>query len=72
MIIIYFLPDGVTGLIENGWAALGRPLELQRGLTGPLIDAWAWLSRPIVLPRGLAGAIEDRWAKIVPRVPEKR
>ena len=72
MVIIYFLPDGVTGLIEDGWAALGRPLELKRGLTGPLLDAWAWLSRPIVLPRGIAGAIEDRWAKIVPRVPEKR
>jgi len=62
----------VTGLIEDGWAALSRPLELPRGLTGPLLDAWAWLSRPIILPRGIAGAIEDRWTKIMPRVPEKR
>ena len=72
MIIVYFLPRGVTGLLEDGWAALGRPLELQRGLTGPLLDAWAFLSRPIVLPRGVAGAIEERWSKILPRPSEKR
>jgi branched-chain amino acid transport system permease protein len=72
MVIVYFLPRGVTGLIEDGWIALGRPLELQRGLTGPLRDVWNWLSRPIVLPRGIAGAIEDRWTKIVLRVTEKR
>ncbi len=72
MVIVYFLPRGVTGLLEDGWAALGRPLELQRGLTGPLLDAWAWLSRPIVLPRGIASAIEERWSKILPRPSEKR
>lgn len=72
MVIVYFLPRGVTGLIEDGWAALSRPLEWPRGLTGPLLDAWAWLSRPIILPRGIAGAIEDRWTKIMPRAPEKR
>lgn len=72
MVIVYFLPRGLTGLIEEGWAALGKPLDLPRGLTGPLLDAWGWLSRPILLPRGLAGAIEDRWAKIMPRLPEKR
>ena len=72
MVIVYFLPRGVTGLLEDGWAALGRPLELPRGLTGPLVDAWAWLSRPMVLPRGIAGAIEDIWVKIAPRAKEKR
>jgi branched-chain amino acid transport system permease protein len=72
MTIVYFLPRGVTGLLEDGWAALGRPLELERGLTGPLLDAWAWLSRPIVLPGGIAGAIEERWSKILPRPSEKR
>jgi branched-chain amino acid transport system permease protein len=72
MIIIYFLPRGVTGLLEDGWTALGRPLELPRGLIGPLLDAWAWLSRPIMLPRGIAGAIEDGWGKIMPRANEKR
>jgi branched-chain amino acid transport system permease protein len=72
MVIVYFLPRGLTGLIEDGWTALGEPLELPRGLTGPLLDAWAWLSRPISLPRGIAGAIEDRWLKIMPRPTEKR
>jgi len=72
IVIVYFLPRGVTGLIEDSWTALSRPLELPRGLTGPLLDAWGRLSRPIVLPRGIAGAIEERWAKIMPRVPEKR
>jgi branched-chain amino acid transport system permease protein len=72
MVIVYFLPDGVTGLIEATWKLLGRPLELPRGFTGPLVDAWAWLSRPISLPRGIAGAIEDGLANIIPRVRGKR
>ena len=72
MVIVYFLPRGVTGLLEEGWTALGRPLELQRGMTGPLVDAWAWLSRPIVLPRGIAGAIEEVWVKIAPQTKGKR
>jgi branched-chain amino acid transport system permease protein len=72
MVIVYFLPDGVTGLLEEFWKALGRPLDLPRGLTGPLLDAWAWLSRPISLPRGIAGAIEERWSKIMPPAKEKR
>jgi branched-chain amino acid transport system permease protein len=72
MTIVYFLPEGITGLLEDAWEALGRPLELKRGLTGPLLDAWAWLSRPISLPRGIAGVIEDRWQKILPRPTERR
>jgi len=72
MVIVYFLPRGLTGLLEDGWEALRRPLDLPRGLTGPILDAWAWLSRPILLPRGIAGAIEERWEKIMPRVPERR
>ena len=72
MVIVYFLPRGVTGLLEDGWAALGRPIELRRGLTGPLVDAWEWLSRPIVLPRGVAGAIEDLWSKLMPGAADKR
>ncbi len=72
MVIVYFLPRGLTGLLEDGWEALRRPLDLPRGLTGPLFDAWAWLSRPILLPRGIAGAIEERWEKIMPRVPDRR
>lgn len=72
MVIVYFLPRGLTGLLEDAWEALGRPLALPRGLTGPLLDAWAWLSRPVFLPRGIAGIIEDRWLKIMPRPDEKR
>jgi len=72
MVIVYFLPRGVTGLLEDGWTALGRPLELQRGMTGPLVDAWAWLSRPNILPRGIAGAIEEVWVKIAPQTKGKR
>jgi branched-chain amino acid transport system permease protein len=72
MIIIYFVPRGITGLLEDGWAALGRPLELRRGLLGPLLDALARLSRPIVLPRGIAGAVEDLLAKLTPRAMQKR
>jgi branched-chain amino acid transport system permease protein len=72
MVIVYFLPEGITGLIEDGWAALGRPLDLPRGLTGPLVDGWAWLSRPLFLPRGVAGAIEDLWVKIAPPAKEER
>ena len=72
MVIVYFLPRGATGLLEDAWAALGRPLDMPRGLIGPVLEAWSWLSRPILLPRGIAGVIEDRWAKIMPRPSEKR
>jgi branched-chain amino acid transport system permease protein len=69
MVIVYFLPRGVTGLVEDAWQALRRPLSLPRGLTGPLVDAWTWLSRPMALPRGIAGAIEDAWARVLGRKP---
>jgi branched-chain amino acid transport system permease protein len=72
MVIVYFLPRGVTGLVEDGWRALHRPITLPRGVTGPLVDAasalWRWLSRPVALPRGIAGAIEDAWARLM-RLP---
>ncbi len=69
MVIVYFLPRGVTGLVEDGWEALRRPITLRRGLTGPLVDAWAFLSRPMSLPRGIAGLIEDAWERLVRRLP---
>jgi branched-chain amino acid transport system permease protein len=72
MVIVYFLPRGVTGLLEDVWEAMREPLDWPRGITGPFRDIWAWLSRPIYLPRGITGAIEERWEKIMPRVPEKR
>jgi branched-chain amino acid transport system permease protein len=58
MVIVYFLPRGVTGLVEDAWEALRRP-----------IDVWAWLSQPMSLPRGIAGFIEDLWARIIRRQP---
>ena len=72
MVIVYFLPRGVTGLVEDAWALLRRPIAMPRGVTGPFIDAWAWLSRPVLLPRGIAGAVEDTWARLTRRQPERR
>ncbi|MGZ5843617.1 MAG: branched-chain amino acid ABC transporter permease [Xanthobacteraceae bacterium] len=69
MIIVYFLPRGITGLVEDGWRVLRRPISLPRGVTGPLIDVSGSLSRPISLPRGIAGFIEDTWARLVRRQP---
>ncbi len=69
MIIVYFLPRGITGLVEDGWRVLRRPISLPRGVTGPLIDVWGSLSRPISLPRGIAGFVEDTWARLVRRQP---
>ena len=69
MIIVYFLPRGITGLVEDAWRVLRRPISLPRGVTGPLIDVWGSLSRPISLPRGIAGFIEDTWARLVRRQP---
>ena len=34
MIIVYFLPRGITGLVEDGWRVLRRPISLPRGVTG--------------------------------------
>ena len=69
MIIVYFLPRGITGLVEDGWRVLRRPISLPRGVTGPLIDVWGSLSRPISLPRGIARLVEDTWARLVRRQP---
>ena len=69
MIIVYFLPRGITGLVEDGWRVLRRPISLPRGVTGPLIDVWGSLSRPLSLPRGIAGFVEDTWARLVRRQP---
>jgi branched-chain amino acid transport system permease protein len=69
MVIVYFLPRGVTGLAEDGWEALRRPILMSRGVTGPVIDVWAFLSQPISLPRGIAGLIEDGWARLTRRQP---
>jgi branched-chain amino acid transport system permease protein len=69
MVIVYFLPRGVTGLVEDAWEALRRPIALPRGVTGPIIDVWSFLSQPIALPRGIVGCIEDGWARLTRRQP---
>jgi branched-chain amino acid transport system permease protein len=69
MVIVYFLPRGVTGLLEDTWERLRRPVSLPRGITGPVIDAWSYLSQPMSLPRGFAGLIEDTWARVTRRLP---
>jgi branched-chain amino acid transport system permease protein len=42
--IVYFVPRGATGLLEDGWEALRLPmsfnLSLPRGLAGPIEDWW--------------------------------
>jgi branched-chain amino acid transport system permease protein len=68
MVIVYFLPRGVTGLLEDAWERLHRPVSLPRGVTGPVIDVWTFLSQPISLPRGIAGLIENSWARITGRL----
>jgi branched-chain amino acid transport system permease protein len=47
MIVIYFVPRGVTGLLEDGWKKLrewlSRPIVLPRGIAGAFEDLWARL-----------------------------
>jgi branched-chain amino acid transport system permease protein len=69
MIIVYFLPRGITGLVEDGWRVLRRLISLPGGVTGKLIDVWGSLSRPLSFARGIAGFIEDTWARLVRRQP---
>jgi len=54
IVIVYFLPRGVTGLVEDVWALLGRWL-FRRGV------GWTWLSR------GIAGIVVDTWTHLVDR-----
>jgi len=48
MIVIYFVPRGVTGLLEDGWKELRewlwRPIMLPRGIAGLVEDMWAKLT----------------------------
>jgi branched-chain amino acid transport system permease protein len=69
MVIVYFLPRGVTGLLEDTWERMRRPIALPRGITGPVIDAWTYLSQPMSLPRGFAGLIEDTWSRVTRWLP---
>jgi branched-chain amino acid transport system permease protein len=59
MVIIYVLPRGVTGLVENAWVLLGRPILLPRGSASP------WPFRQVSVPRGIAGIVVDTWTRLV-------
>ncbi len=72
MVIIYVVPNGITGLLLDGWERLGRPMALPRGVIGLLERRSARLSRPILLPGGVSGAIKDAWFSVAGRPPEKR
>jgi branched-chain amino acid transport system permease protein len=72
MVIVYFVPEGVTGILKDVWERLSRPASLPRGPVGPLLDAWPWLGRPANWPRGLAGVIEDAWDRLVGPPPAER
>jgi len=45
MIIVYFLPRGVTGLLEDAWEWLRRPIALPRGVAGLVEDGWARVAK---------------------------
>jgi len=48
--LVYFVPRGATGLLEDGWEILRRPLSLQlslpRGIAGTIEDFWLKLAGP--------------------------
>jgi branched-chain amino acid transport system permease protein len=46
MATVYFVPRGVTGLLEDGWTLLRRPISLPRGILGWIEDVGrAWMRR---------------------------
>ncbi|HEY1720948.1 MAG TPA: branched-chain amino acid ABC transporter permease [Magnetospirillaceae bacterium] len=72
MAIVYFVPEGVTGVLKDIWERLGRPKMLPRGPIGLLLDIWPRLGRPTAWPRGFAGVIEDGWNRLVGAPPAER
>lgn len=60
MVIIYVLPRGVAGLVEDAWVLLGRRVLLPQGSA-----ASPWPSRQVSLPRGIAGIVVDTWTRLV-------
>lgn len=45
MVIVYFVPRGVTGALEDGWVLLRRPIALPRGILGLIEDSWRGWTR---------------------------
>jgi branched-chain amino acid transport system permease protein len=58
MVVVYLLPRGVTGLVEDAWVLLRRQVLLP-SVTRP--------SGPISLPRSIAGLVVDTWTHLVDR-----
>jgi branched-chain amino acid transport system permease protein len=65
MVIVYFLPRGVTGLVEDIWARLRQPLAPRSDIA--VSNAWSGPS--ISLPRGITRFIESLWLRLVRRQP---
>jgi hypothetical protein len=64
MAIVYVLPRGVTGLLEDGWALLRRPMALPRGVFGSLIEPVSRLLRPISPSRGITERFATAWGRL--------
>jgi hypothetical protein len=64
MVIVYVLPRGVTGLLEDGWALLRRPMALPRGSLDALAELASWLLRPLTPSRGITDLIVAAWGRL--------
>jgi hypothetical protein len=64
MVIVYVLPRGVTGLLEDGWALLCRTMALPRRSLGSLAEIASWLLRPLTPPRGVTEFIVTAWGRL--------
>jgi branched-chain amino acid transport system permease protein len=64
MVIVYVLPRGVTGLLEDGWALLCRTMALPSGSLGSLTEIASWLLRPLTPPRGVTEFIVTAWGRL--------
>jgi hypothetical protein len=64
MAIVYVLPRGVTGVVEDGWELLGRRMTLPRGAIGSLVEVVSSLLRPVVLSRGIAERLGAAWGRL--------
>ena len=64
MAIVYVLPRGVTGLVEDGWALLARRRTLPRGSIGSLVEVVSRLFRPLVPSRGISERLATAWGRL--------
>jgi branched-chain amino acid transport system permease protein len=64
MAIVYVLPRGVTGVVEDGWELLGRRMTLPRGAIGSLVEVVSSLLRSVVPSRGIAERLGAAWGRL--------